>query len=418
MSFIIDSAQASYKKTAVRLRQIANLTITADAMFLAFDVEMSGVLTVANSVVRATNISIVADSVVLNGAAAISASGMGPATPNVNADTMLGPDGQIYGAGGGGAGGVVRLLSSVLSQLPNSVMASTSAGQNPARTDCVGNPGSILSDAPTANRTRFLCRGGTFDDGVMFACQACAAGTSAEAPGSRSCTPCPLGTYANASTSGCVRCSPGSHHDDSDRGRCLLCPIGTEAPRPGAGECTKCGAGLVAPAEGTARCALPTPAPTPAPLSASPTLPNGGDSFSIDSLPTDSDSPIGIIVGAVVGGLVVIGLLAGVLICVAKRKRVDDANGNAGAGAGVGLAAAVYNSDNYGRFPAARASRQPPPSWTNAAAEQANVSGASALAASSRSSNASSQYAQVAAVTAAATSAQYANLSPTEVFGK
>jgi hypothetical protein len=78
----------------------------------------------------------------------------------------------------------VRLLSSTLSQLPNSVTASTSAGLNPARTDCPGNPGAILSEPLPANRTRFLCRGGTFDDGAMTVCQQCAAGTSADQPGS------------------------------------------------------------------------------------------------------------------------------------------------------------------------------------------------------------------------------------------
>jgi hypothetical protein len=55
--------------------------------------------------IRARNITVEAGRVLLSSGARITASGMGPTTANAAADTMLGPDGQIYGAGGGHSAG-------------------------------------------------------------------------------------------------------------------------------------------------------------------------------------------------------------------------------------------------------------------------------------------------------------------------
>jgi hypothetical protein len=68
-------------------------------------IDLSGNLTMTGALIRARNITLKAQSVALAGGARISASGMGPTTANTNADTMLGPDGQIYGAGGGHSAG-------------------------------------------------------------------------------------------------------------------------------------------------------------------------------------------------------------------------------------------------------------------------------------------------------------------------
>jgi hypothetical protein len=186
----------------------------------------------------------------------------GAGTIEVIADAVTGTaklvadGGSTAGSGGGGAGGLVRLLSSTLSQLPNSVTASTNAGLNPARTDCVGNPGAILSDSLPANRTRFLCRGGTFDDGAMTLCQQCAAGTSAEQPGATACAPCGPGTFAKTAGSvACTQCFPGTFFGGMMATECTQCDAGNEAPNRGSTMCAACAAGSSAASKGTPKCA-------------------------------------------------------------------------------------------------------------------------------------------------------------------
>jgi len=74
-----------------------------------------------SSIMFAQNITVEAGSMLLTTGARVSASGMGPANANANADTMLGPDGQLYGAGGGHSAGYGIKASS------NAVLALTPA---------------------------------------------------------------------------------------------------------------------------------------------------------------------------------------------------------------------------------------------------------------------------------------------------
>jgi hypothetical protein len=263
----------------------------------------------------------------------------GAGTIEVIADVVTGTaklvadGGSTAGSGGGGAGGLVRLLSSTLSQLPNSVTASTSAGVNKDRTDCPGNPGAILSEPLPANRTRFLCRGGTFDDGAMTVCQQCAAGTSTDQPGSTACAPCGSGTFAKADSVACTQCFPGTFVGGMMANECTPCDIGSEAPSRGSVMCTACKPGTSAPMKGTSMCAPPTPSPTPFPTPIMTTALRTSATSATDTLSiADGRPPAAAVdvalIGGIVGGVIGFVIIVGVVSCVLWRRRSQADNKN------------------------------------------------------------------------------------------
>jgi hypothetical protein len=192
----------------------------------------------------------------------IGAGGGGAGTIDIIADAVTGTakfnadGGNTAGSGGAGSGGLVRLQSMMLTALPSSVAVSVSGGTNSGVVDCVGNAGAIVVDPLPANRTRFLCRGGTFDDGAMTLCQQCAAGTSAEQPGSTSCTPCAAGSFAKTAGSvACTQCFPGTFVGGMMATECTQCDAGNEAPNRGSTMCVACAPGSSAASKGTPKCA-------------------------------------------------------------------------------------------------------------------------------------------------------------------
>lgn len=144
----------------------------------------------------------------------IGAGGGGAGTIEIIADRIMGSatlqamGGATAGSGGAGAGGLVMLRSANLTRLPSSITVLTTLGNNTSLESCVGNDGqNQVEAAPPASRTRFLCRGGTFDEGrAAAACTQCPPGQSGETPGSTACTDCGPGSFAK--NAGSVACTP------------------------------------------------------------------------------------------------------------------------------------------------------------------------------------------------------------------
>ena len=118
------------------------------------------------------------------------------------------------------------------------------------------------------------CPAGRTSSADGAACQDCAPGTAAAAPGS-ACSSCPPGTFqpsaqsfacfqcasGNYSAGGapfCSRCSAGSYQPAAGAAACLQCAAGSFAAAPGAAACAPCSAGSSS-AGGAASCAPCSP---------------------------------------------------------------------------------------------------------------------------------------------------------------
>jgi hypothetical protein len=189
------------------------------------------------------------------------AGGGGAGTIEIIADKIAGAarfladGGSTKGTGGGGSGGFVVLKSANLTTLPPSITVVVNGGANEELMECKGNDGQISHDSmAVANRTRFFCRGGTFDSDSQ--CAQCSPGTAAPAPGATVCADCTAGFFArNAGSIECTPCAPGSAVNTGKARECALCEVGQQAVAPGAANCTACLPGTFAAMRGTAACA-------------------------------------------------------------------------------------------------------------------------------------------------------------------